>query len=102
MLVLWDTGARHTALPQTHRKEQIMDESMVFENIKTLAVETFSLSRDTQIEPDTSYADLGLDSLDAYELLMAVEEKFDITLPEENLENISTLQDMVDLVMENL
>ncbi len=78
-----------------------MDESMVFERIKALAKDCFSIA-DIEITADTSYTDLGLDSLDAYELLMAVEDTFEITLPEDNIDQISTMQDMVDMVMDRL
>ena len=49
-----------------------------------------------QINPDTSFAeDLGPDSLDRVELLMELEEEFDITIPDEEAEQIQTVGDAI-------
>lgn len=42
--------------------------------------------------------DLGADSLDVVELLMALEDEYGITLPESDVENVKTVQDIVDMV----
>lgn len=45
-----------------------------------------------QVAPDAKFADLGADSLDTVEIMMALEEKFEVTVDEEGAEKISTVQ----------
>lgn len=45
--------------------------------------------------------DLGADSLDSVELIMAIEQKFDITIPEEETENIKTVGDIIEYVQKH-
>ena len=54
---------------------------------------------ESDVVPEALYADdLGADSLDLVELIMAMEEKFDISIPDEEAEKISTVQDTIDFV----
>jgi len=54
---------------------------------------------EADVVPEALYADdLGADSLDLVELIMAMEEKFDISIPDEEAEKISTVQDTIDFV----
>ncbi|MFP4015614.1 MAG: acyl carrier protein [Halanaerobiales bacterium] len=56
-----------------------------------------------EITPEASFIDdLGADSLDVVELVMAFEEEFDIEIPDEDAENIQTVQNAVDYIEENL
>ncbi|KAK7349326.1 hypothetical protein VNO77_06605 [Canavalia gladiata] len=50
------------------------------------------------VTPQTKFAELGADSLDTVEIMMALEEKFDISIGEGGAENISTVQDAADLI----
>ena len=52
----------------------------------------------SEIQPDTRFEDLGIDSLDLFELVMALEEEFDVEIPTEDLEKLSTVQDVADYV----
>lgn len=52
----------------------------------------------TEVKPDSKFVDLGADSLDTVEIMMALEEKFEITLDEEGAEKISTVQEAADLI----
>jgi acyl carrier protein len=55
-----------------------------------------------QVKPETSFVDdLGADSLDTVELVMALEEEFGIEIPDEEAEKISTVQDAIDYVSEH-
>eukprot|EP00897_Mesotaenium_endlicherianum_P006222 jgi/Mesen1/5628/ME000282S04768 len=54
------------------------------------------------IKPDSKFVDLGADSLDTVEIMMALEEKFDITLDEDNAEKIETVQQAADLIQEQV
>jgi len=52
----------------------------------------------SEITPDTTFRDdLGADSLDVVEIVMSIEEALDISIPDEDLESIVTVQDAVDL-----
>ena len=54
---------------------------------------------EADVLPEASFADdLGADSLDLVELIMAMEEKFDISIPDEDAEKISTVQDAIDYI----
>ena len=52
----------------------------------------------TDIRPDTQLADLGIDSLDALNILFAIEESFGITIPDEQARSIRTVDDMVTTI----
>ncbi len=63
-----------------------------------IIVEQLSVEKD-KVVPDASFVDdLGADSLDLVELIMAMEEKFDIEIPDEDAEKIVTVQDAVNYV----
>ncbi len=63
-----------------------------------IIVEQLSVEKD-KVVPNASFVDdLGADSLDLVELIMAMEEGFDIEIPDEDAEKISTVQDAVDYV----
>ncbi|MEO0351366.1 MAG: acyl carrier protein [Cyanobacteria bacterium P01_A01_bin.15] len=54
-----------------------------------------------EVKPEASFAnDLGADSLDTVELVMALEEEFDIEIPDESAESIGTVQAAVDFINE--
>ena len=56
-----------------------------------------------QITPEASFTeDLGADSLDTVELVMDLEEEFNITIPEEDQEKLRTVQDAIDYLEANL
>lgn len=55
-----------------------------------------------QVTPDASFMDdLGADSLDTVELIMALEEEFDIEIPDSDAEKIRTVQDAIDYMEEH-
>ncbi len=56
----------------------------------------------SQVTPEKSFTeDLGADSLDTVELVMALEEEFNIDIPDEEAENITTVQQAIDFVATN-
>jgi acyl carrier protein len=64
-----------------------------------IIVEQLSVEKD-KVVPNASFVDdLGADSLDLVELIMAMEESFDIEIPDEDAEKIVTVQDAVDYVI---
>ena len=81
--------------------EKIVDQAM-FERFKKCAVDVLSVSAE-QVVPDARFADdLDADSLDLVELIMALEEEFDVEVPEEELEGIETVGQAFDLVVGKL
>jgi acyl carrier protein len=70
--------------------------------IKEIIVEQLGVESD-QITPDASFIDdLGADSLDTVELVMAFEEEFDIEIPDEDAEKIRTFRDVITYMNANL
>jgi len=68
------------------------------ERVIDIVVEQLGLERD-KVKPESKFKeDLGADSLDTVELVMALEEEFDIEIPDEQAEKITTLQDAIDFV----
>lgn len=70
----------------------------IFEDVKSIIVDQLEVDAD-QVTPEANFQDdLGADSLDTVELVMALEEKFDIEIPDEEAENILTVQAAVDYI----
>jgi len=72
----------------------------VLEKVKEIVAERLGVDQD-EIEPGSSFVDdLGADSLDVVELVMAFEEEFDLEIPDEDVEQIATVQDAVNYIIE--
>lgn len=79
-----------------------MDRNEAFEKFTTNAVEVLAVDA-AQITPTASFADdLGADSLDLVELVMALEETFDIEVAEDELKEIRTVGEAFDLIYAKL
>lgn len=75
-----------------------MNQEEIFEKVKTIVTEQLSVDA-AEVTPGASFAnDLSADSLDVVELVMALEEEFDIEIPDEAAEQIKTVQDTVDYI----
>ncbi len=70
----------------------------VFDDVKEVVVEQLSVSPDEVKEDSRFVEDLGADSLDVVELVMALEEKFDIEIPDDEAEKIQTVKDVIDYI----
>jgi acyl carrier protein len=70
----------------------------LLEDIKEVVVEQLSVNADEVKEDAKFVEDLGADSLDVVELVMALEEKFDIEIPDDEAEKIQTVQDVLNYV----
>ena len=70
---------------------------MVLNKIKSIVADKLSIN-DSDITVDTTLEDLGADSLDLVEVIMALEDEFDIEISDEVAENISTVGDLVDYI----
>jgi acyl carrier protein len=67
--------------------------------IREVAVEVLSVQPEAVVESARFAEDLDADSLDLVELVMGLEERFDVSIPEEDLEGVATVGNAVDLVL---
>jgi len=71
-----------------------------FDRVKKVVVEQLDVNEE-EVTPSASFVDdLGADSLDVVELVMGLEEEFDIEIPDEDAEKISTVADAVSYIEE--
>lgn len=71
---------------------------MEFEKVKKIIVEVLNVE-EGDITPETTFIDdLGADSLDVFQIIMGLEEEFDIEIPNEEAEKIVTVGDAVDQI----
>lgn len=78
-----------------------MSTEEVFEKIKEIIIEQLGVA-ETSVTMEASFIDdLGADSLDIVELVMALEEEFDIEIPDADAEKVVTVNDVVEYIKEN-
>jgi acyl carrier protein len=74
-------------------------EEAIFEKVKKVVVEQLSVE-ESQVKTEASFqTDLGADSLDLVELVMALEEQFEIDIPDDDADKISTVGDAVKYIV---
>lgn len=73
----------------------------ILEKVKDIVSEQLNVERD-DIKPETTFEDLEADSLDVVELIMKLEEEFDIEIPDEDAEKIRVVGSAVDYIKEKL
>ena len=71
---------------------------MVLEKIKAILSEQFDADEDSITAETTLADDLGADSLDVVDLLMSIEDEFEVEIPDEEVENIKTVGALVDYI----
>ena len=71
---------------------------MVLEKIKVILAEQFDVEEDTLKNDTDLQDDLGADSLDVVDLLMSIEDEFEIEIPDEDIEGIRTVGDLVNYI----
>lgn len=76
-----------------------MDE--IFEKVKAIVADQLGVEEEA-ITMNTSFEDLNADSLDIVELLMALEEEFDIEIPDEDAEKLTTIGKAVHYIKERI
>jgi len=75
---------------------------MVFEKVRDIIVDQLDVDED-KVKMEASITDdLGADSLDLVDLVMSFEEEFDIEIPDEQVENVKTVGDIVKFIEENV
>lgn len=79
-----------------------MERNEVLEKLRAAAVETLGAEEAAIVEDARFKEDLDADSLDLVELVMALEEEFDIEVPEDDLEGVTTVRAAVDLVIDKI
>jgi acyl carrier protein len=76
--------------------------STVEERVKKIVVEQLGV-KEEEVSNESSFVDdLGADSLDTVELVMALEEEFECEIPDEHAEKITTVQQAIDYINEHL
>ena len=78
-----------------------MNTDEIFDKVKEIIVEQLGVTEDSITNEASFIDDLGADSLDIVELIMALEEEFDIEIPDADAEKIVTVGDVVDYIKEN-
>jgi acyl carrier protein len=78
-----------------------MSQANVSEKVKDIVVEHLGVESDQVTESANFIEDLGADSLDTVELVMAFEEEFDIEIPDEAAEKILTVKDAIEYIKTN-
>ncbi len=71
---------------------------MVFEKIRAILANQLDADEDAITMETDIAADLGADSLDVVELIMSIEDEFEIEIPDENIEDIKTVGDVVNFI----
>ena len=71
---------------------------MVFEKVKAILSEQFDVEEDSITLESSITEDLGADSLDVVDLLMSIEDEFEVEVPDSEVENIKTVGDLVKYI----
>ena len=79
-----------------------MGSEEVFEKVKEIIIEQLGVAENAVTMEASFIDDLGADSLDIVELIMALEEEFDTEIPDSDAEKIVTVGDVVDYIKEHL
>ncbi|GFR34838.1 acyl carrier protein [Thermobrachium celere] len=71
----------------------------MFEKIRNIIAEQLNLD-ESEITEATTFEELGVDSLDLFQILISLEDEFGVEIPNEDAENIKTVKDVVDYIKE--
>ena len=74
---------------------------MTFDKIKSILAEQLDVDADTLTMETDIGKDLNADSLDVVEILMSIEDEFDVEIPDEEIENIKTIGNLVEYIENN-
>ena len=75
---------------------------MVLEKVKKIICDQLDIEESIITMDSVIIEDLGADSLDVVDIIMSLEEEFDMEIPDEQVENIKTIGDIVKYIEENL
>ena len=79
-----------------------MSSEEIFDKVKEIIVEQLGVAENTVTMEASFIDDLGADSLDIVELIMALEEEFDLEIPDTDAEKIVSVNDVVEYIKENV
>jgi len=79
-----------------------MNKEELFAKIKSIVADKLSISEDQITEEASFIDDLGADSLDTVELVMALEDEFDLDIPDDEAEKLSTVGKAIEYVLNNV
>ena len=79
-----------------------MNQEEIFDKVKETVVTCLGVSESDVTMESSFIDDLGADSLDIVEFIMALEEEFGIEIPDEDVEKIVTVKDVVEYISENI
>ena len=83
-------------------KSEVLDKGAITDKVKDLIAQSLGVNVD-DVRPQASFIDdLGADSLDIVELVMLIEKEFNIEIPDDDAEKISTVQDSIDYIAAHL
>ena len=74
---------------------------MIFDKVKEILVDQLNVEEEKVTMEASIVDDLGADSLDLVDLVMSLEEEFDVEIPDEQVENIKTVGDIVKYIEDN-
>ena len=79
-----------------------MSQEAILEKVRSIVAEQLSVEAG-EVKPESNFQnDLGADSLDTVELVMALEEEFETEIPDEQAEKLTTVQEAIDYIVANL
>ncbi|MGA0198089.1 MAG: acyl carrier protein [Prochlorotrichaceae cyanobacterium] len=71
----------------------------IYTQVKAIVIDKLGVEEEDKVKPEANFAnDLGADSLDVVEMVMALEDQFGIEIPDEDAEGIATVQDAVSYI----
>ncbi len=70
----------------------------MFEKVKAIIIDQLSITDEDMITAETTLEDLGADSLDMVEVIMAIEDEFDVQIKDEDLESLKSVGDLIDYI----
>jgi acyl carrier protein len=79
-----------------------MEHEEIFGKVKEVIIDQLSVEEDDVTADASFFDDLGADSLDIVELVMALEDQFGISIPDEDAESIKTVGDAVEYIASNM
>jgi acyl carrier protein len=78
-----------------------MSQEEIYAQVRTIVIDKLGVDEEDKVKPEANFAnDLGADSLDVVEMVMALEDHFEIEIPDEDAEGIATVQDVVNYISE--
>ena len=81
---------------------KVMSSEEIFEKVKNIIVDLLQVSEDSVTLESQFIDDLGADSLDLVELIMGIEEEFNIEIPDGEAEKVVTVEDVVEYIKEHI